>query len=207
MLSVTASYPVCVLNSSNVVNERIDGVYTLDEGDCECDSIVALTDRAVTVTSKALGEKLELEGILSVNVIYYCEDSGELSRKSVDLPFMLAIKLPIADGEVGVCVDVASLSIKCRRGSEFDIKADVSIRINAKKCEEVALMTELAEGEEYERCDNGFSVYVGSKGETLWEVARVLRCSPDEITDQNELSFPLAGGERVVLYRKLNQEG
>ena len=63
---------------------------------------------------------------------------------------------------------------------------------------------EVTEGEEYGETQEGFSVFMTSAGEELWDVSKRLGCSPEELQKNNpELEFPLKDGERIFVYRQI----
>lgn len=203
LLSVTEDCMLCSKNSTYYCSDRIDGSFSLDDG-LECDKIIANIDFVPTITSVSVSEgKVDTDGVLSGTILYYNEEKNENCTQKVFVPFSTSFRLPVSDESAIIEAQVSSLVVKCRRGTEFDVKADLCFVINVSKTESVPLITDLQEGEEYEKCDYGFSVYSPSKGETLWEVARTLGCSPDDITSQNECAFPTCGNERIVVYRKL----
>ena len=50
--------------------------------------------------------------------------------------------------------------------------------------------------------DSALSVYLPARGDGLWETAKKLLQSPEQIQATNpELSFPLTGNERILVYR------
>ena len=51
---------------------------------------------------------------------------------------------------------------------------------------------------------SALSIYAPSAGDGLWEVAKKLRCKLEDVAKSNpELTFPIKGGERLFIYRKL----
>ena len=47
-----------------------------------------------------------------------------------------------------------------------------------------------------------FCIYCPQKNDTIWDIAKALRVSEQEILEQNELNFPLNGEEKIILYKK-----
>ena len=61
------------------------------------------------------------------------------------------------------------------------------------------------EGEPKKACDSAVSVYIPKAGDGLWETAKRLSESPENIEKSNpELTFPLTGKERIIIYRPKN---
>ena len=60
------------------------------------------------------------------------------------------------------------------------------------------------EGEEIEKNNCAMSVYLPSKGESIWQIAKTLGMSIESIMQQNaDLGDTMKGDERIVIYREL----
>ena len=66
----------------------------------------------------------------------------------------------------------------------------------------VKYVTEAAENGEKRLSQSAISVYIPAAGDGLWETAKRLSESPENIQLANpELTFPLSGKERILIYR------
>ena len=63
-------------------------------------------------------------------------------------------------------------------------------------------LTRIEEGEPVETNDCAVSVFLPAAGDGLWEIAKKLNKSPEEVSSCNsDLTFPLTGKERIIVYR------
>ena len=63
-----------------------------------------------------------------------------------------------------------------------------------------------ANGEKSEN-SAALTVHLAAKGEGIWEVAKSAGCPPDDIMRQNpDLTLPLQGGERILIYRSVKEK-
>lgn len=181
-----------------VFSERVNGLCaTKARLDYTCAFLAAAVPRAeFSRTSDGI------EGSVSATLLY--EQSGEIRSTEVNLPFTVALA-----GVSGRCADVtaAVCGLNLRLRAEGECEAEAVLKIAAADCEErtVRYVTEAAEGEELAACDSALSVYIPTAGDGLWETAKRLLQSPAEIEATNpELTFPLTGNERILIYRPKN---
>ena len=68
------------------------------------------------------------------------------------------------------------------------------------------IITELTQGEMRELPSSAISIHIAKSGETLWDVAKALGSTPELVMLQNpDITLPLSGGERVIVYRHLTK--
>ncbi len=143
-----------------------------------------------------------IEGSVTATLLY--SQNGEIHSTEVNLPFSVVL------GGVSVfCKDisVAVCGLNLRLRAEGECEAEAVLKISAADCEEqcARYVTEVTEGDEINACDCALSVYIPTVGDGLWDTAKRLLQSPDEIETTNpELKFPLTGKERILIYRPKN---
>ena len=60
------------------------------------------------------------------------------------------------------------------------------------------------EGADIAPCEDAIGIYYAKKGETLWDIAKRLGASPEDIAAQNPgLGEETAAGDRIVVYREI----
>ena len=201
------SVNLCKKKVCSTINDRVEGSVTLSNDMPIVDNILATTALRLNVTNvRSEDGEATVEGMASGNVIYYSAESDQKSSVAVELPFSL--KVEINDVEKGDTLtangEITSVTLKIRRGNEIDLKADVSIQICATKMQTDSVITSVELGDKKEIPTNAITVHIAKRGETLWSIAKILAVTPEIILAQNPLlSFPLEGGERVMLYRHL----
>lgn len=186
--------------------ERVEGKVTLDENMPAADRILAVCGARLNITNAEAGDgKLTVEGMAAAGIVY-CAEDGQKASAAVELPFSITVNAPLKEGdEVTAKGVVTAVSVKVRRDGELDIKADIAVEYSASRCEVKYVICELALGEERAVPTGAVAIHIARKGETLWEAAKALGTTPENVLLQNPgISLPLSGGERVITYRCLN---
>lgn len=142
-----------------------------------------------------------VEGAVFTVLVY--EQNGEIKSTDVSLPFAVALNGVAEDGE-RVAEDVAVCGVSVRLKAEGEAEAEATLKICASVCGEqsVRYLTRIEEGEPVETNDCAVSVFLPAAGDGLWEIAKKLNKSPEEVSSCNsDLTFPLTGKERIIVYR------
>ncbi|MCD8309296.1 MAG: DUF3794 domain-containing protein [Clostridia bacterium] len=140
-----------------------------------------------------------LEGAVT-SVLIYSKD-GETHSTDVTLPF--SVKLNGLGGDARI--DVAVIGVSVRQRSEGQCEGEATLKIAAADyaVKECVCVSDISR-----TCDApcpAVTVLVPAAGDTLWDIAKKLKRKPQDITDAcPNLTFPLNGGERVVIYRSKN---
>lgn len=187
-------------------NDRVEGSVTLDINMPIVDNILAVTSLKLNVTSAiARNGKITFEGVASGDVLYYSAEHNSKNSVAVELPFCITVSANVKEGdECAASGTVTNVTAKIRRGNEIDIKADITIDVSISENAVKYVITELKMGEERALPTGAFSIHIAKADETLWQVAKALSSTPENILLQNpELTLPLVGGERIICYRHL----
>lgn len=140
-----------------------------------------------------------IEGSVTATLIY--EQNGETHSTEVNLPF--STELTGLNG-FGALTSVAVCGVNIRQRSEGECEAEAVLKICVADCENssVKYLSEVGEGEKLNKNDCALSVYIPDAGDDLWTMAKKLKCSPDDVGKTNpDLTFPLTGRERILVYR------
>jgi len=194
------------LKSRTVITDRIDGQVTLDKNSALADTICAVSGQTLNITATRIStNRIDFEGLVSCNVVYFSQDSNTKNSVSVELPFSFSSNTQVVEtNEIMVRGHVVGIQTKIRRGNEIDIKADIEIEVEIIEKETRSVITNLKLGAERVIPSSAFSIHIARAGETLWEVAKSLGTTPELVLTQNpKLTLPLNGGERVIAYRHL----
>lgn len=140
-----------------------------------------------------------IEGGVSATLIY--EQGGDVRATEVNMPFALTLQ-----GLSGNCTDVsvAVCALSLRQRAEGECEAEAVFKITAADGDMhyIKYLKSAEQGAEKKACDCAVSVYLPQAGDGLWETAKRLSEEPDSIAKSNpELSFPLTGKERILVYR------
>ncbi len=145
----------------------------------------------------------EAEGMVEATVILRDKEEGYKSAK-MTLPFIFPLtveKGAFFKADAIVC----GLSLYQRKEGEAEAEATLKVTVRTYQEEHTEYIAQLTEGESFAENDSAISVYLPCAGDGLWETAKRLRRTPEELEKSNpELVFPLKGGERIFVYRQKN---
>ncbi|MBQ7923956.1 MAG: DUF3794 domain-containing protein [Clostridia bacterium] len=181
--------------------ERIGGVAALSalpEGEYTLEA--AVLPHAETVCKKT-ERGAEVEGAALAEVLLRGADGGRKSC-TLSLPFVFPVDI---DGEAfeADCI-VCGLNVRRKNGGETEAEATLKVCVKAYERCAWEYIRETEEGEALEESDAAVSIFVPRAGETLWEVAKRLSRTPEELQRSNpDLEFPVKDGERIFVYRQI----
>ncbi len=210
----------CFSESEGLTLITGQGAYeTLQAAKCESARITARTPLGVEVgeTARALavlpygatalaitpyGGGVTAEGLLSVTVFY--AEEGALKAADADIPFSLNIKCENPHGaEPKVLFGVESVQADFVGAKELSVTAILSVCFTATQTQVFTYVKEVSQGEAKPRSSAAVSLYFAIAGESDWQLAKRLSVSPESIALCNpQLTYPLTGKERIVIYRQ-----
>ena len=83
------------------------------------------------------------------------------------------------------------------------MEADVYFTVYPEERNEVRIIGEVKPLGEKKKNDSALSVYIPVEGEDLWSLSKRLNVCPSALIATNtDLTFPLTGKERIVVYRQ-----
>ena len=95
-------------------------------------------------------------------------------------------------------------SHKVKRDREVELTANIVLSVCSKTPVENVVIKSLEEGESLQPNNSAISIYLPSKGESIWQVAKTLGMSIESIMEQNPtLGDVMQGDERIVIYREV----
>lgn len=191
--------PTC----SFTANERVCGTAALGgQIDFSCTLQAAALCSVQAAASVSDGE-ITAEGVLSA--VLLCRE-GELERGiPVSLPFSFPVRCDRARAG-----DVASVSALCcgvsvrqKKEGEAEVEGTVRLFVTLSARESAPYVSAVEAGEPLPAPAGAVSIWFPAAGDTLWDTAKKLGCSPEEVqASEPGLSYPLTGAERIVVYRR-----
>ena len=181
------------VSGTAVLSPEVDGEYALQ---------AAVLPRAEITVRK--GERgMEAEGAVMAEVLL-CNGDGLHRKATLTLPFVFPVENYGEEIEAD-CI-VCGLNVRRKKNGETEAEATLKLAFRAYGAREWEYLSEVIEGEAYEENDSAFSIFMTEAGEELWQVAKRLRCLPEDLKKSNPgLEFPLKAGERLFVYRQLKE--
>lgn len=189
----TCSEAAAVCEGIKTYTERVSGpCATGAKIDYACSFKVAVSPKAECTYSADTGV---LEGAVSCVLVYLKE--GDLHSTDVTLPFSVKIS-----GLDTPRIEAAVIGVSVRQRSEGECEAEATLKITAANYVHAACT--YVTGIEVTEPITDFSavtVLIPDDGDTLWDIAKKLRRSPQDVTAAcPSLTFPVTS-ERIVIYR------
>ena len=192
--------PVC----SFTATERVAGACAAEEGEiAPADVLLAAALASAELTAVCADGEISVEGVLHASV--FCKGENGMPKSArIALPFAFPVRCDRAHAgdraEVSCCCQ--GISVRRRGG---DAEAECSLRrffiLYAQA--EYEYVADLSAGEATGEVCGSVGVYFPAPGDTLWETAKKMQRSPASLKEEHpELTFPLTGGERIVVWRQ-----
>ena len=168
--------------------------------------LMCCADEKVALTTVTATDSIAVEGVLEATA--FCKDiEGKVFSVALEAPFTATLDYDVGDGDYRVDAAACECGARVSSLESFDMDALVKFRVRTYRKASLAVVGEVEEGEEKKPASAALSVYIPIEGEELWDVAKRLNSCPDAISAMNpDLSYPLTGGERIVIYRQEKKE-
>lgn len=166
----------------------------------------AVTNEKIEVLSQEKAQGiLTVTGLITATLLF--EIDGEYIAKKVEIPFEKQLQAEVKSNKCKTEVIVLSSRARLLSQSEAEIETEGIFIIKDIESEKVSYISDITEGAEKQAYEHPLSIYIGQKNETKWSLSKRLNISPIELEKTNkELSFPLNGSERIVVYRQRIKE-
>ena len=189
---------VCV-EPQQTVTDIVDGQVKLEPDKLAADTVLCISGAGVTLSSATVDNgRVNVEGLVSGDIIYYNAEKNAVDALPFKLPFGMPLSIHTDADKASVTATVTDISVRVRRESVFDIKAEIAFTVRLSAENTVCVVESVTVGEPIPRPDATIIVHIARAGETLWQAAKALCCSPDRVTEQNDYATPYAGGERLI---------
>lgn len=206
LLPTYQSVPVTLPKGDFTVNDTVEGNVAIDDTLPLADSILGAVGARLNV-SNVIGSdgRVTIEGMLGCNVVYYSAEHNSKNTVFAQVPFSVTVMSDTDENDVITAAGgVTDVTVKIRRGNELDLRAGICVMLTPVKNETRMVISELKQGEAKQPREAAISVHIARKNETVWDVAKALGLTPEEVVSQNpNVAMPCAGGERLVAYRQL----
>ncbi len=179
------------------VTERISGKCALSSPVDFSDALQAVTLQRAEA-NLVLGEERRVEGVAMATLLVLGAD-GTHRGVEISLPF----SVPVDAANCTVSALVCGMSARQRQEGEIEAEATLKLVLQEKRKIAARLVSSAEEGEALPVNDSAVSVYIPRAGDGLWELAKSLKKSPEEVSASNpDIEFPVREGQRVIVYRR-----
>lgn len=165
--------------------------------------ILAVSGENVEIVSSEIeDDKLKISGVLKLKG-FARDGEGNYIALSLETAFSEELDFDLTCGDK-FCVSAIATrgGIRPVSYTEAEIGADLILFIKSVKKGKIKYLKDLVLSGEKTAVDSAISVYIAKKDEDLWSLSKRLNVTPNELSVTNpELSFPLTGKERIIIFR------
>ncbi len=195
--SVTSTLSKGLFGSLQTVN----GIVETSLADAVFSGTAGLTVNIIEVASLAGG--ITVKGTVA-GTIYFTKGEQEVGSEKFEIPFTLQIETPLADllTFASLYGAVKQIAIE-NNGGKLDIDCDILFTVNLMQNMTESFIADVAEGEAIEDTLGAIEVCIAKKGDSVWEVAKNLRMSEEDLLKLNpDLTDPLTKDEKLIIYHQ-----
>ncbi len=185
-------------------SERITATSVFSDNRPQVDSIIGIPCKRCYISkSFASQESLLVEGVANVDIVY--KDENGVNSLRAALPFSVSIPEQFtAFANVKCAILSSNARIKAER--EIEISMMFGISVEEFENEQTTYIKSAKIGAEKVQNTSGMSIYIVGENETIWDTAKALTATPDDIMEQNPaLSLPLVAGDKVIYFRTIQR--
>ncbi len=195
----TAKMKCQTAESLALVIDTVDGQIPIPADKNAADAVLCITGTYCTLSDvKVEDERVTVEGLVGGDIVYYNAEKNAVDVLSFRLPFAMPLSTHTDADAVFATCEVTDVNVRIRRESVFDIKAELAFALKLSSEKEYEYVAAVELGEPIPRPDAAVIIHIAKPGETLWQAAKALCCSPERVTEQNSAAAPYAGGERLI---------
>jgi hypothetical protein len=159
-----------------------------------CPLFAKIEERDITKNSNGL----YLKGVLKIGALV--NNDGVYSLETALLPFETAVDFK--DFEL-LSLNVCNFNVTAvERG--VDTQFTLVGWVEKSQTVDCQFIREVSKVKQRKASTSAISVFIPTAGDLLWDVAKSLGVSEEEVLKTNpDLQFPLSGEERIVIYREI----
>lgn len=184
------------------LNETFSGSVRLSEGEERVRSVLSVCPPSLGAISVEKEENVKIEGVVACDVLYLSEEDG-IVKTVAQIPYSVVVREPFAcEDRLSASVSAYNLSARARHNDEIELSGELSIELFGSSSQTIGVIADAEEGEAKEENDAALILYLARPGEDLFAVAKALNTTEEILKSLNpELTLPLAGGEKILLYK------
>lgn len=185
------------------VTEIISNEINLLDSEPAIDEIIAnLNIDAETTNTYVKDNSIFIEGIITSNLTYI-DENKEYKNKLIEVPFIVNTKISTESlGFIHSNVSVMDSKTKVKRGTIVEVEHSLFITLTIYEKETHEIVDGFTIGKQLDFSKYDFQIFIAKPNESMWELCKRIKISPDEIHKYNkDLPMIMEGGERIVIKR------
>ncbi len=157
--------------------------------------------RAVVTNVRTTQSTVTLEGVLSGDALIQNEF---VQSESFELPFVFDVGVDFVGDNCVATATAFVTEIKATAHGALNVSASICVEISAFEKQRMKVICSAEQTPLNKQDVSAIEIILAKKGETLWNIAKSLSMTEDEIIQLNpDLCSPLEKDTRILLYHKL----
>lgn len=162
------------------------------------------SEKAELLSVKSAEQGLLVTGVVSVTG-YFADGENKAFTRKLETPFETTLDVgDMADGkEYEIIVKAVFGTARLINATEVELDVELNATVYMVEKATITCISETASLGEKQENPHAISVYIPMENEELWSLSKRLNVCPETLVATNpELTFPLKGNERIVVYRQ-----
>ena len=205
--TVTISYPRFIARNKN--QATVKEIITLPEGLPGIMQVYRVKSKANLIETQLTKDKVIVEGHLAVDIIYIAkDDTVPLFSHQATIPYRQVVETAGSAAGMDAVTDlgVDGVHFNLLSETEVEVRATVSINTTVTQQLQANLVKNIdAVPIDVDFIDNqaSITVYVVTKGETLWQIAKRYYTTVEELIELNDIPNPehLVAGQKLIILK------
>ncbi|MBQ8615745.1 MAG: DUF3794 domain-containing protein [Clostridia bacterium] len=203
-IETTKANRECTKNAETFsISEVVSNEITLQKEETAIDELIANLSITPEITNTYIKDNtIYLEGVISSNLAYI-DENKEYKYKAVEIPFIINTKIPAETlGCVHSNISVVDNRVKVKRGTIIEFEYSLFISLTIFEKENHQMVDSFTIGKPLNFGDYDYQIFIAKPNETMWELCKRIKISPNDITKYNkDLPLVCNGGEKVIIKR------
>ncbi len=160
-------------------------------------------ERVEVVSSEIVGGKVKVSGVVTATG-YFSDGEGKPFTRKLETVFEKELDCHF-NGELD-CIRARAERVTARliSATEVELDGELIFILRSRQTAVIDCIKDIKSVGEKAENPHAISVYIAMENEELWSLSKRLNVCPDSLVETNpDLTFPLTGEERIVIYRKL----
>ncbi len=190
-------------------DDKISGNVEIQENAPFIDEMLGVCCGNVALANASINDgNFTVEGVAHTNVLYLNKELNTICSVEVEMPFSLTNPTDYTNTVMPIVqLSVTEINARARRGKDIEVTATLAVFANFFENDKDAVITAVTEEDEVPEEECALSIYLTKDGDTIWDIAKELRVSPERLVEQNPtLTEPITAGTRIVVYRQKQVE-
>ncbi|MEY8303458.1 DUF3794 and LysM peptidoglycan-binding domain-containing protein [Anaerosalibacter bizertensis] len=171
--------------------------------------VYSIEGSSTILDSRIIEDKLILEGLIILNIIYLDSDSEEINTLREEIPFKSYVESEGIDETMAPEVEsmVEDIDYKIN-DNKLILKVHLNNLIELNRRKNINIILNLEEKEEYidKSRRPSITIYIVQSGDSLWNIAKRYNTTVDDIISSNDISSPdtLMPGEKIIIEKNVD---